>query len=155
MYGLGIYHLNIFIGFLSPQMDVESDGPILPTANEEEFRPFERKVPEFKAWELSFRALLLSFIMSFIPLLNIPVFWPILVVYFVVLFTYTMKNQIKHMIKYRYIPFSWGKKVYKGKGKKGKRADDTARPGETTAVLRPQPATANAEAMFRGANTSV
>ena len=36
--------------------------------------------------------------------------------YFIALFVLTMKRQIKHMIKYRYIPFSFGKTKYKGKG---------------------------------------
>ncbi|RHY16185.1 hypothetical protein DYB25_004851 [Aphanomyces astaci] len=49
-YGLGIYLLNLFIGFLSPQ-----------------------------------------------------VFWPILLMYFILLFTLTMKRQIKHMCKHNYI----------------------------------------------------
>lgn len=26
-----------------------------------------------------------------------------------------MKRQIKHMIKYKYLPFSWGKAKYQGK----------------------------------------
>ena len=40
-----------------------------------------------------------------------PVFWPILLLYWLVLLFVTMRRQIKHMIKYRYVPFSWGKKV--------------------------------------------
>ena len=40
---------------------------------------------------------------------NIPVFWPILLMYFIALFFLTMKRQIKHMIKYKYVPFSFGK----------------------------------------------
>jgi len=35
--------------------------------------------------------------------------------YFIALFILTMKRQIKHMIKYRYVPFSFGKTRYKGK----------------------------------------
>jgi hypothetical protein len=34
------------------------------------------------------------------------------------LFFMTMKQQIKHMIKHKYLPWSWGKKQY-GKGKGG------------------------------------
>ena len=34
------------------------------------------------------------------------------------LFFMTMKQQIRHMIKHRYVPFSFGKKQY-GKGKGG------------------------------------
>ncbi len=33
---------------------------------------------------------------------NLPVFWPILLVYFVVLLAITLRTQIAHMIRYRY-----------------------------------------------------
>lgn len=50
-YALGIYILNLLIGFLSPQVDPEiSDGPTLPTRGSDEFRPFVRRLPEFKFW---------------------------------------------------------------------------------------------------------
>nr|XP_025627274.1 protein RER1A isoform X2 [Arachis hypogaea] len=53
-YGLGIHLLNLLIGFLSPQVDPEiqslSEGPTLPTRNNDEFRPFVRRLPEFKFW---------------------------------------------------------------------------------------------------------
>lgn len=47
------------------------------------------------------------------------VFWPILLLYFITLFVLTMKRQIKHMIKFRYVPFSFGKAQYKGKAAEG------------------------------------
>ncbi|KAI7737394.1 hypothetical protein M8C21_013773 [Ambrosia artemisiifolia] len=52
-YGLGIYILQLFLAFLSPQVDPElhnDDGPSLPTLGSEEFRPFVRRLPEFKFW---------------------------------------------------------------------------------------------------------
>lgn len=53
-YGLGIYILQLLIAFLSPQVDPEiqglTDGPALPTRGSEEFRPFVRRLPEFKFW---------------------------------------------------------------------------------------------------------
>lgn len=52
-YGLGIYLLNLLIGFLSPLVDPEievSDGPALPTKGSDEFKPFVRRLPEFKFW---------------------------------------------------------------------------------------------------------
>lgn len=42
---------------------------------------------------------------------DVPVFWPILLLYWCILFFVTMKRQIMHMIKYKYVPFSFGKKV--------------------------------------------
>ncbi|CAN1225552.1 Protein RER1A [Linum perenne] len=52
-YGLGIYILNLLIGFLSPKVDPElepHDGPSLPTKTSDEFKPFVRRLPEFKFW---------------------------------------------------------------------------------------------------------
>lgn len=52
-YGLGIYLLNLLIGFLSPLVDPEmevSAGPLLPTKGSDEFKPFIRRLPEFKFW---------------------------------------------------------------------------------------------------------
>jgi hypothetical protein len=55
--------------------------------------------------------------MTFFSFFDVPVFWPILLIYFVLLFVLTMKRQIKHMIKHKYLPFSVGKKRYAGKAK--------------------------------------
>lgn len=52
-YALGIYILNLLIGFLTPLVDPElevSDGPTLPTKGSDEFKPFIRRLPEFKFW---------------------------------------------------------------------------------------------------------
>lgn len=49
-YALGIYNLNLLLGFLTPQIDPELEGPTLPSKSEDEFRPFVRRLPEFKFW---------------------------------------------------------------------------------------------------------
>lgn len=118
-YGLGIYVLNLLIGFLSPQSDPETEGPTLPTSKDDEFRPFIRRLPEFKFWYSMTKAFVVCFFMTFFSVFNIPVFWPILLLYFIALFMLTMKRQIKHMIKYNYIPFSLGKTRYKGRDDDG------------------------------------
>jgi hypothetical protein len=148
-YGLGIYNLNLLLGFLTPQFDPEAEGPELPTKSDQEFRPFVRRLPEFKFWcaapashglrawlpdchprvmppgpgaqrapappcdrrYASIKSLLIGFTMTFFSVFDVPVFWPILLMYWFILFFVTMKRQIKHMIKYKYLPFSWGKKV--------------------------------------------
>ncbi|KAL0017145.1 hypothetical protein SO802_004214 [Lithocarpus litseifolius] len=117
-YGLGIYILNLLIGFLSPKIDPELevlDGASLPTKGSDEFRPFVRRLPEFKFWYSITKAFCVAFLMTFFSLFDVPVFWPILLCYWVVLFVLTMKRQIMHMIKYRYVPFSIGKQRYTGK----------------------------------------
>lgn len=123
-YALGIYLLNLFIAFLTPKIDpaIEDteDGPSLPTKANEEFRPFMRRLPEFKFWYSASKSICIGLFCTLFDALNIPVFWPILVMYFIILFTITMKRQIKHMIKYKYLPFTHGKAVYKGKEDSGK-----------------------------------
>jgi len=118
-YALGIYHLNLFIAFLSPKIDpamsdyeAAEDGPELPTQANEEFRPFIRRLPEFKFWYSVTKSTVIALVCTFFEFFNVPVFWPILVMYFITLFCLTMKRQIKHMIKYRYIPFTHGKPKY-------------------------------------------
>ncbi|KAM7514369.1 hypothetical protein LguiA_003952 [Lonicera macranthoides] len=129
-YGLGIYILQLFLAFLSPQVDPEIDGgPSLPTLRSDEFRPFVRRLPEFKFWYSITKAFCLAFVLTFFSAFDVPVFWPILLFYWLVLFVSTMKRQIMHMIKYRYVPFSLGKQRYTGK-KVAPTDDDTdkARP---------------------------
>lgn len=65
--------------------------------------------------------------MTLFPIFDIPVFWPILLLYWLVLLFITMRRQIRHMIKYRYIPFSTGKKVC---GVESKRLRDLMQPCE-------------------------
>ncbi|KAG2487585.1 hypothetical protein HYH03_013864 [Edaphochlamys debaryana] len=114
-YGLGIFNLNLLLGFITPQIDPELEGPELPTKADAEFRPFVRRLPEFKFWFASLKSILFGTALTFFSVFDVPVFWPILLLYWFVLFFVTMKRQIRHMIKHRYVPFSLGKKKY-GKG---------------------------------------
>ncbi|XBI27310.1 hypothetical protein VPH35_051792 [Triticum aestivum] len=118
-YGLGIYLLNLLIGFLSPMVDPEldpsaaaHDGPALPTRGSDEFKPFIRRLPEFKFWYAITKAFVIAFVMTFFSVFDVPVFWPILLCYWIVLFVLTMKRQILHMVKYKYVPFNIGKQKY-------------------------------------------
>lgn len=130
-YGLGIYLLNLLIGFLSPQIDPETEEFVLPVRESEEYRPFQRQLPEFKCWLQGTRAVLIAIGMTFFPVFDLPVFWPILLVYFILLFILTMKQQIKRMIKYKYLPFSWGKQTY-GDITRGKTPSPSGRSRDTT-----------------------
>lgn len=121
-YSLGIYLLNLFLAFLQPKFDPSNefednemeDGTAggLPTKQDEEFRPFIRRLPEFNFWYSATRAIVISFLCTWFIIFDIPVFWPVLVIYWFVLFTLTMRRQIQHMIKYRYVPFTFGKTRY-------------------------------------------
>ena len=116
-YCIGIHFLNSFIGFISPLEDPEEEAldsgdSFLPQKNSEEFRPFQRKVKEFSFWSLMFWTFIVAIPMTFFEAFNIPVFWPLLLVYFLMIFFLIMRRQIKHMIKYKYLPWDSGKKTY-------------------------------------------
>ncbi|KAK3022321.1 hypothetical protein RJ639_046179 [Escallonia herrerae] len=173
-YALGIFILNLLIQFLSPRVDPgletaaeSNDGPILPVRSSDEYRPFVRRLPEFKFWLKMFskmnndefimhespgvildvvllvyagghgilaqlgrgivklihdayimiwylmtKAFCIAFLMTFFAIFDVPVFWPILLIYWVVLFFLTMRKQIEHMVKHKYVPFSLGKQRY-------------------------------------------
>ena len=95
----------------------EGDIPSpLPSSRDDEFRPFVRRLPEWQFWcDLHFihmtatvdhgshivcrlsttRATLISFFMTFSAVFDVPVYWPILVMYFCVLFVLTMRRQLQ------------------------------------------------------------
>ncbi|KAJ2763561.1 hypothetical protein IWQ56_004818 [Coemansia nantahalensis] len=126
-YALAIFLLNLFLAFLTPKIDPEmaeeieeaeeasASGPgLLPVKNDDEFRPFIRRLPEFKFWLSATKAVLLSIVCSFFAVFDIPVYWPILLFYWLFLFVVTMRRQVQHMIKYRYVPFAnFGKQRYR------------------------------------------
>ncbi|KAF2153809.1 retrieval of early ER protein Rer1 [Myriangium duriaei CBS 260.36] len=120
-YSLGIYLLNLFLAFISPKFDpsletdedMEEGSSALPTKNEE-FKPFVRRLPEFKFWYSATRAIVIAFFCSWSEIFNLPVFWPVLVVYWLILVVLTMRRQIQHMLKYRYVPWDYGKQQFKG-----------------------------------------
>jgi len=129
-YALAIYLLNLLLAFLQPKFDPslqddlladeveggEGSETPLPSARDDEFRPFVRRLPEWQFWLSSTRATLIALLCTVSDIFDVPVYWPILVIYFFVLFTLTMRRQIQHMIKYKYIPFDIGRKArYRGK----------------------------------------
>jgi hypothetical protein len=78
------------------------------------------------------RATLIAIFCTLSSIFDVPVYWPILVMYFFVLFFLTMRRQIqsvpahrvlliisyltfallsRHMVKYKYVPFDIGRKT--------------------------------------------
>ena len=120
-YSFYIFFLNQFLAFLTPKFDMslqqeeanerlEAGGA--PDEQSEEFRPFIRRLPEFRFWFNVMRGGIIALLLTFTRLTDIPVYWPILLIYFIILFALTMRRQIQHMIKYKYIPLDLGKKKY-------------------------------------------
>ncbi|KAF8070750.1 retrieval of early ER protein Rer1 [Lyophyllum atratum] len=129
-YAHAIYLLNLLLAFLQPKFDpslqddlmadeIEEGGDSgatspLPSQRDDEFRPFVRRLPEWQFWLSSTRATVVALFCTFSEIFDVPVYWPILVIYFFVLFALTMRRQIQHMIKYKYIPFDIGRKARYG-----------------------------------------
>lgn len=76
------------------------DGSVgtLPTKSDEEFKPFIRRLPEFKFWYWATRAIAISFLCSWFEVFNVPVFWPVLVMYWFILFFLTSKLSLAYDI---------------------------------------------------------
>jgi hypothetical protein len=110
-YALGIYILNVCVGVMTPQANVDAGEQMETT---EEFRPFQRRVSEFQAWAMITRAAVLSLFATFCPALDLPVFWPILLMYFFFLLAVTCRNQISHMLRHGYVPVTLRQKAKYG-----------------------------------------
>ncbi|KAK0241456.1 retrieval of early ER protein Rer1 [Armillaria solidipes] len=131
-YAHAIYLLNLLLAFLQPKFDPSLQEDLLadeieggdagsasplPSQRDDEFRPFVRRLPEWQFWLSATRATVLALFATSSEVFDVPVYWPILVVYFFVLFALTMRRQIQHMIKYKYVPFDIGRKARYGSGK--------------------------------------
>ena len=97
----GCYSFQILSSFIYLESE---DGPELPTKVNEEFRPFIRRLPEFKFWYSVSKSTVIAVFCTFFEVFNIPVFWPILVMYFITLFCLTMKRQIKVNTWFHFLP---------------------------------------------------
>ena len=79
-------------------------------------RPFERcfraSNPHSKFWWKCITAVVVAFGVSLSRAFDVPVYWPILVVYFFVLLALTMKKEVAKWIKLGYVPWNRSKPSY-------------------------------------------
>lgn len=106
------------------------ESPTLPSQRDDEFRPFVRRLPEWQFWYVQYcsdlffypfthpntaycvfirlsatRATIIALFCSFSEVFDVPVYWPILVMYFCVLFVLTMRRQIQYVLAFIIIFF--------------------------------------------------
>jgi hypothetical protein len=120
-YALGIYLLHALILFLTPKGEyipdpfenADANDDYVPEAIDNEFRPFVRNLPEFDFWVFVVKIVSSAFVGTFFDMLDIPVYTPVLVVYFVFMVLFTAKCLLAHMKKYNYNPFIQSKEYYK------------------------------------------
>jgi Na+/H+ antiporter NhaD/arsenite permease-like protein len=113
-YAMSIHLLYLAILVITPVSEPEEEAA-LPTTDDEKSRIFVPKVQEFIIWKSMVRVVLICFFCTFFSFLDIPVFWPILVMYFVLLFVAQLGSRISHMVKYKYVPWTTGKRKYVSK----------------------------------------
>ncbi|KAL7277793.1 hypothetical protein ACG7TL_008736 [Trametes sanguinea] len=123
-YAHAIYLLNLLLqsefdpsvqdDILADDMEEGGEGAAspLPSQGDDEFRPFVRRRPYPRL--SATRATLITTVCTFFEMFDVFVYWPILVVYWFVLLLLTMRRQIQHMIKYKYIPLDFGRKARYG-----------------------------------------
>eukprot|EP00826_Nyctotherus_ovalis_P039665 TRINITY_DN3827_c0_g1_i8.p1 TRINITY_DN3827_c0_g1~~TRINITY_DN3827_c0_g1_i8.p1 ORF type:complete len:192 (-),score=41.70 TRINITY_DN3827_c0_g1_i8:144-719(-) len=114
-YFLGLYMLEQFLGFISPKDELDVIAPnqsVLPTRENEDFKPFKRAVKELDLWKSYMMAFAVSIAISYIDFLNIPVYWPLLVGYFAIVMFIAFRSKIAHMLQYSYVPVDIGKRNY-------------------------------------------
>jgi len=117
-YVYGIYILHLLIQFCTPkglptQEELEDDEDV----NEDVLLTFDnhapiiRKVSEFKFWKsLTFFGIL-ALLCTVSPIFDLPVFWPFLLLYFLLLMLITARRQFRHMKKFGYSALDFGKKT--------------------------------------------
>ncbi|RNF26428.1 endoplasmatic reticulum retrieval protein [Trypanosoma conorhini] len=114
-YGMSIHLLYLLLLLITPLAEDEftEDSPLPRTAaGDGEFRPFVPRVQEFVVWKSMFKVVSICLFLTLFNFLDVPVFWPILLMYFIILTVTQMGGRIKHMIKHRYVPWNAGKPKY-------------------------------------------
>lgn len=123
VYIVAIYILNQALLFVSLATDDE-DSPSRPASDASgEYRPFVRALSEFRLCCRGVFAFAGALAVSFVDDFDLDVDVQFLLCFFVVLFGYTMKQQISHMAKHGYVPWNFSKKKASGSRKKGKQED--------------------------------
>jgi len=64
-------------------------------------------------WKAIFTATVLAAFSSMFDSMDIEIYWPLLVCYFLMMTLFLCRVKIEHMIRYQYIPFELGKTKYK------------------------------------------
>ena len=114
-YLLGFHILKNAINFVTPQGvptigeeedDDEIELPTFVNSNaadfDEDAKPIMRKLTEFRLWEDINLPVIAAFVCSMFDLFDIPVFWPLLLFYFLYAMFAIVTRQRAHMQKYGY-----------------------------------------------------
>lgn len=115
---IGTYAVMNLGLFLTPKGDLELEelgSASLPVKCSDEFKPFVCRLPEFDFWSLLTFFMSGSIIMTFYPSFKFHGHRVVLFFIFLGLSTLVILICVSNMIKYKYVPFSFGKQMHTGK----------------------------------------
>ena len=114
-YIMGLYILHLGVQFFQPlglpsidddiiDNEVYEDLPISgqTPSNNDDFKPLIRSVSEFKFWQNVSFCVGIAIVCTYFKMLDLPVFWPFLLVYFIVLLLLTVRKMLLHMNHFNY-----------------------------------------------------
>jgi hypothetical protein len=84
----------------------------IPQRENDEFKGFQRKLQEMELWKQLFTGTLAAAFLSIFDATDIEIYWPLLLGYFIMMTLFLCRFKIEHMIRYKYIPFDFGKTKY-------------------------------------------
>ena len=121
-YGVSIHMIYLLVLMITPLSDPEDHvdpGGLLPTAGSrrgtEDVKAWTPKGLEFKVWRSVLKVLLVGYGCTLFGVFDIPVFWPILVMYFLVLFVTLIGGRVQDMVSKKYVPWTTNKPKYVSK----------------------------------------
>eukprot|EP00758_Cryptobia_borreli_P003407 Tbor_TRINITY_DN3726_c0_g1::TRINITY_DN3726_c0_g1_i2::g.2452::m.2452 len=114
-YGVCVHLLYYLVLAITPNDPDALNKDMMLPESEREHKPFVPKVMEFVVWKNMLKVLFIGFFLTFISFIDIPVFTPILVLYFLVLFGLQVGSRVSHMIKHKYVPWNSPKTKYVSK----------------------------------------
>ncbi|ELA42840.1 uncharacterized protein VICG_00155 [Vittaforma corneae ATCC 50505] len=108
-YFVGVYLLHATILFLTPKdenipdpFENTEDESYNPRNIDNDFRPYVRRLPEFDFWKMCSQIIAVAFFITYFPFLDLPVYAPILVLYFIFIVSITCYKLWMHSKKFRY-----------------------------------------------------
>ncbi|CAD8180106.1 unnamed protein product [Paramecium octaurelia] len=108
-YMLGIQIIQSLLRYFTPlglpDIEDEDEDVNIQLPQHTDDRPLIRSMPEISLWEQIIFAMILSNLATFFQIFDLPVYWPFLFSYFILVIIITFKKYLKHMQKYGY---SWG-----------------------------------------------
>lgn len=108
-YCAAVYFLHAFILFATPKdqnipdpFEATNEDEYNPSNIDNDFKPYVRRLPEYSFWVFATQIVLSAFALTLFEFADIPVFIPILVMYFVFIVCMTTYKLRAHSRKFRY-----------------------------------------------------